>query len=234
MIRVSRQSILSDRADKARFVKDTFPFLVAVTLVAAAIIVPYSIASISLLGNGGDTLKRSRIDNIKDKATATVVSYGDSNTSPVRVHTKSPSSTDADKSASSTPVPPPSGMPSEELVAEPALMLTPDKRAGATASHGAAQGLSTVETAPSELSAPQEASAQPASIADAASAVQHAAAVTAPTLAIFDEERDHMFRDFKVRRNGHTKLDQGSAAQKLNRLELSRLLKARERRVERR
>jgi hypothetical protein len=142
-------------------------------------------------------------------------------------------------------------------------MLTPDRRASATASHGAAQGLSTVETAPSELSAPQEASAQPASIANAASAAQHAAGVTAPTLAIFGEERDQIFRDFKVRRNGHTNLDQGSAAervfgatstrgapplrhatshrqdpaeadhkiiQKLNRLELSRLLKARERR----
>jgi hypothetical protein len=76
-------------------------------------------------------------------------------------------------------------------------------------------------------------------------------------------QRDQIFRDFKVRRNGHTNLDQGSAAervfgatstrgapplrhatshrqdpaeadhkiiQKLNRLELSRLLKARERR----
>src|SRR6516164_2807960 len=120
MIRASRQSILSDRADKPRFIKDTLPFLVAVTLVAATIIVPYSISSISLLGNGGDTLKRSRIDNIKDKATGTAVSYGDSSTSPVRVHTKSPSSTDADNSASSTPVPPPSRMPSEEIVAEPA------------------------------------------------------------------------------------------------------------------
>ena len=263
MIRASRQSILSDRADKPRFIKDTLPFLAAVTLVAATIIVPYSIASISLLGNGGDTLKTSRIDNINYKAMGTVFSYGDSSTLPVPVQTKSPSSSDADNTASSTPVPPPSGMPSEEIVAEPALMLTPDRRASATASHGAAQGLSTVETAPSELSAPQEASAQPASIANAASAAQHAAGVTAPTLAIFGEERDQIFRDFKVRRNGHTNLDQGSATervfgatstrgapplrhatshrqdpaeadhkiiQKLNRLELSRLLKARERR----
>ena len=108
---------------------------------------------------------------------------------------------------------------------------------------------------------PQEVSAQPASIADSASAAQRAAAVTIP-LAISDEERDQMFRDFKIQRNGHTNLDQGTAAersfdatysrgapplrhatshrqdpeadhkiiQKLNRLELSRLLKARERR----
>ena len=133
MIRASRQSILSDRADKPRFIKDTLPFLVAVTLVAATIIVPYSIASISLLGNGGDTLKTSRIDNINYKAMGTVFSYGDSSTLPVPVQTKSPSSSDADNTASSTPVPPPSGMPSEEIVAEPALMLTPDRRASATA-----------------------------------------------------------------------------------------------------
>jgi len=95
--------------------------------------VPYSIASISLLGNGGDTLKTSRIDNINYKAMGTVFSYGDSSTLPVPVQTKSPSSSDADNTASSTPVPPPSGMPSEEIVAEPALMLTPDRRASATA-----------------------------------------------------------------------------------------------------
>jgi hypothetical protein len=111
---------LSDRADKPRFIKDTLPFLVAVTLVAATIIVPYSISSISLLGNGGNTLKRSRIDNIKYKAMGTVFSYGDSSTLPVPVQTKSPSSSDADNTASSTPVSPPSGMPSEEIVAEPA------------------------------------------------------------------------------------------------------------------
>ena len=386
MIRVSRHSILRDRADKPRFIKDTFPFLFAVTLVAAAIVVPYSIASISLLDNGGDTLKGSRIDDVKEKAIDTAVSYGDSSTSPVPVQTKSSSSSDADNTASSTPVPPPSGVRSEEIVAEPALMLTPDRKAGATAietshgstqgpstvqtapselsapqeriappvstadsasataietSHGSTQGRSTVETAPSELSAPQEGSAPPASItdaasataietshgstqgrstvetgppelsapkegsappasitdaasataietshgstrgrstdqtapaelsvpqevsaqpaptADAANAAQRAAAVTIP-LAISDEERDQMFRDFKIQRNGHTNLDQGTAAErsfdatysrgapplrhatahrqdaaeaehnitrKLNRLELSRLLK---------
>src|SRR6516162_6324117 len=258
MIRVSRHSILRDRADKPRFIKDTFPFLFAVTLVAAAIVVPYSIASISLLDNGGDTLKGSRIDDVKEKAIGTAVSYGESSTSPVPVQTKSSSSSDADNTASSTPVPPPSGVRSEEIVAEPALMLTPDRKAGATAietshgstqgpstvqtapselsapqeriappvstadsasataietSHGSTQGRSTVETAPPELSVPQEVSAQPASIADSASAAQRAAAVTIP-LAISDEERDQMFRDFKIQRNGHTNLDQGTAAER--------------------
>ena len=302
MIRVSRHSILRDRADKPRFIKDTFPFLFAVTLVAAAIVVPYSIASISLLDNGGDTLKGSRIDDVKEKAIDTAVSYGDSSTSPVPVQTKSSSSSDADNTASSTPVPPPSGVRSEEIVAEPALMLTPDRKAGATAietSHGSTQGPSTVQTAPSELSAPQEriappvstadsasataietshgstrdrstdqtapaelsvpqeVSAQPAPTADAANAAQRAAAVTIP-LAISDEERDQVFRNFKIQRNGHTNLDQDTATErgfdatysrgapplrhatshrqdaaeaehkttrKLNRLELSRLLK---------
>jgi hypothetical protein len=264
MIRASRQSILSDRADKPRFIKDTLPFLVAITLVAATIIVPYSIASISLLGSGGDTLKRSRIDSITDKAMGTVFSYGDTSTLPVSARTKSPSSSDADNTPSSTPVPPPSGMPSEEIVAEPTLMLTPDRKASTTAIEtGSTQGPSTVEAVPSGLSAPQEVSAQPASIADAASAAQHAAGITVPTRVISDEQRDQTFRDFKIQRNGHTNLDQGSAAervfgatstrgapplrhatshrqdpaeadhkiiQKLNRLELSRLLKARERR----
>jgi len=173
MIRVSRQSILRDRADKPRFIKDTFPFLVAVTLVSAAIVVPYSISSISLLDNGGDTLKGSRIDDVKEKAIGTAVSYGESSTSPVPVQTKSSSSSDADNTASSTPVPPPSGVRSEEIVAEPALMLTPDRKAGATAietSHGSTQGPSTVQTAPSELSAPQERIAPPVSTADSASA----------------------------------------------------------------
>ena len=260
-------------------------------------------ASISQLDASKATLKGSSIDNslLDDKVIGTVVSYPDSNASPVSTQTKSPSSSDADNTPSSTPVPPPSGMRSEEIVAEPALMLTPDRKASATAietgstqgpstvetapselsapqevraqpasiadaasataietSHGSTQGPSTVEAAPSELSAPQEVSAQPASIADAASAAQHAAGVTVPTRAISDEQRDQMFRDSEIQRNGHTNLDQGRAAervfgatssrgsaplphttshrkdaaeadhkitQKLNRLELSRLLK---------
>jgi len=338
-------SILSDRTDAARFAEGTSLFLFSVALVAVAIIVLFSMASISQLDASKATLKGSSIDNslLDDKVIGTVVSYPDSNASPVSTQTKSPSSSDADNTPSSTPVPPPSGMRSEEIVAEPALMLTPDRKASATAietgstqgpstvetapselsapqemraqpasiadaasakaietshgptqgpstvetapselsapqevraqpasiadaasakaietSHGSTQGPYTVETAPSELSAPQEVRAQPASIADAASAAQHAAGVTVPTRAISDEQRDQMFRDSEIQRNGHTNLDQGRAAervfgatssrgsaplphttshrkdaaeadhkitQKLNRLELSRLLK---------
>ena len=253
-------SILSDRR-RARFAEGTFPFLFSVALVAVAAIVLFSIASISQLDASKATLRGSSIDNslVDDKVIGTVVFSPDSNASPVSAQTKSPSSSDADNTPSSTPVPPSSGMRSEEIVTEPALMLTPDRKASATAIEtGSTQGPSTVERAPSELSAPQEVSAQPASIADAASAAQHAAGVTVPTLAISDEQRDQTFRAFEIQRNGHTNLDPGSAAergfgatstrgspplrhatshrqdaaeadhkvtQKLNRLELSSLLK---------
>jgi hypothetical protein len=340
-------SILSDRTDKARF--SAFLFLFSVAIVAVATIVVFSIASISQLDPSKATLKGSPIDNslLDDKVIGTVASYPDSNASPVSAQTKSPSSRDAGNTPSSTPIPPPSGMRSEEIVAESALMLAPDRKASAAAietsrgstqgpstvetaphqlstpqepsaqpasiadapsamkietSHGSTQGPSTVETAPPQpisaprevsaqpasiadapsataietslgstqgpttvgtappqLSAPQEPRAQPASIADAASDTQRATGVTVPTLAISDEQRNQMFRDFEIQRNGHTNLDQGSAAerffgatsnreaaplrlatphrqdaakadhnmtQKLNRLELSRLLKA--------
>jgi hypothetical protein len=342
-------SILSDRTDKASFAEGTFLFLFSVALVAVATIVPFSIAAISQLDASKATLRGSPIDNslLEDKVIGTVVSSPDSNASPVPAQTKSPSSTDADNTPSSTPVPPPSGMPGEEIVAEPALMLTPDRKAsaapieipdgsrwgpstvetappelgasqeviarpasiadaaGATAvetaqgstqgpsnvetvppelsasqgaraqpaisdaasatavetSDGSTQGPSTLETAPPELGASQEVRAQPASIDKTAGAAQHASRATMqtmPTQAISDERRNQMFRDFEIQRDGHTNLDQGSAAervfgatssrgspplrhatshrqdaaeadhkitQKLNRLELSRLLK---------
>lgn len=168
-------SIMSDRTDKARFAEGTFLFLFSVALVAVATIVLFSIGSISQLDTRKTTLKGSSIDNslLDDKVVGTVVSYPDSNASPVSPQTKSPSSSDADNTPSSTPVPPSSGMGSEEIVAEPALMPTPDRKTSATAietSHGSRQDPSTAGPAPPKLSAPQEASAQPASIADAASA----------------------------------------------------------------
>src|SRR5437868_4285583 len=51
--------------------------------------------------------------------------------------------------------------------------------------------------------------------ADAAGAAQHAAGVTVPTRAISDEQRDQMFRDSEIQRNGHTNLDQGRAAERV-------------------
>src|SRR6516225_6592209 len=168
-------SILSNRTDTARFTEGTFLFLFSVALVAVATIVLFSIASISQLDSSKATLKGSPIDNslLDDKVIGTVLSYPESNASPVSRQTKSSSSSDADNMSSATPVPPTPGMGSEGIVAEPALMPTPDRKATATAietSHDSTQGPSTVEPAPPQPSAPQEASAQPASIADAASA----------------------------------------------------------------
>jgi hypothetical protein len=330
-------SILRHRTDTARFAEGTFLFLFSVALVAVATILLFSIVSISQLDTSKATLQGSSIDNslLADKIIGTAASYPDSNASPVSARTKSPSSSNADNTPSSTPVPPPSGMRSEEIVAEPALMLTPDRKtsgstqgrstvgtvpsqlsgsqgmsaqpasiadaASATAietSLGSTQGPSietpppelsgsqgvsaqpasiadaasataietslgstqgpSIETPPPELSGSQGVSAQPASIAGAVSAAKSAAGVTLPTRVISDEQHDQWFRDFEIQRNGHTNLDQGSAAekvfgvtpsrgspllrhatshrqdaaeadhkitQKLNRLELSRLLK---------
>ena len=150
---LAKVSILSDRTEKARFAEGTVRFLSSVALVAVAVIVLFSIASISRLDTSEATLKGSSIDNslLDDKVIGTVVSYPDSNASPVSPQTKSPSASDADNTPSSTPYPPPSGMGSEEIVAEPALMPTPDRKPSATAietSHGSTQGPSTVETAP--------------------------------------------------------------------------------------
>jgi hypothetical protein len=288
-------SILRHRTDTARFAEGTFLFLFSVALVAVATILLFSIVSISQLDTSKATLQGSSIDNslLADKIIGTAASYPDSNASPVSARTKSPSSSNADNTPSSTPVPPASGMRSEEIVAEPALMLTPDRKtsgstqgpsietpppelsgsqgvsaqpasiadaASATAietSLGSTQGPS-IETPPPELSGSQGVSAQPASIAGAVSAAKSAAGVTLPTRVISDEQHDQWFRDFEIQRNGHTNLDQGSAAekvfgvtpsrgspllrhatshrqdaaeadhkitQKLNRLELSRLLK---------
>ena len=192
-------------------------FLVSVALVAAAIVVPYSVASISLLGTSEETLIGSRIDNgpLDDKVVGTAVSHSDSNTSPVPLETKSPSSSDADNMPSSTPVPPPSDTPGEEAVAEPPLKLTPDRVVSAAAietSHGSAPRPSTDETRPPELTGSQEVIAQPLSTADEASTAQHASGATMPTLGTSDEQRDQMSQDFGIQRNHHANLDEGSAA----------------------
>jgi hypothetical protein len=162
------------RIGKPRFAEGMFLYLVSVALVAAATIVLFSVASISLLDTSKETLTRSRLDNrpIEDKFIGTVVSSTDSNAAPVPVQTKSPSSSEADILPSSTPVPLPSGMPREETVAEPALNLPPNGEASTAAvetPHGSTRGPSTDETPPPELSGSQEVIAQPLSTADEAS-----------------------------------------------------------------
>ena len=123
-----------------------------------------------------------------------------------------------------------------------------DDAAGATAvetSHGSTQGPSTVETAPPELSASQEVRAQLAPIDDAAGATQHASGATMPTLAISDERHNQMFQDFEIQGYGSTatlgpkppirhapsrgrggvQADSDNVANKLNKAELSSLVR---------
>jgi hypothetical protein len=162
------------RIGKPRLAEGMLLFLVSVALVAAATIVLFSLASISLLDTSKETLTRSRLDSpIEDKFIGTVVSYTDSNAAPVPVQTKSPSPSEANNLPSSTQVPLPSGMPREETVAEPALNLPPDgepSTAAVETPHGSTRGPSTDETPPPELNGSQEVIAQPLSTADEASA----------------------------------------------------------------
>ena len=129
--RLSPLNILSDRTDKTRFADGTtFLFLFSVALVAVVTIVLFSIASISQLDDSRATLRGSPIDDnnlLEDKVIGTVVSHPDSNGSPVPAQTKYPGSSDADNTPPSTPVQQSAGMPGEEIVAEPALMLTPNR-----------------------------------------------------------------------------------------------------------
>ena len=124
-------SILSDRTDKARLADASILFLVSVALVAAVNIVLFSVASVSLLRAGEETLTlfRSHSSHLEDKVIGAMVSHMDSCASPVPAQTKSPSASNADNVSSSTPVSPSSG----ETFAAPALKPTPDREVSATA-----------------------------------------------------------------------------------------------------
>ena len=205
------------RIGKPRLAEGMLLFLVSVALVAAATIVLFSLASISLLDTSKETLTMSRLDNspIENKFIGTVVSCTHSNAAPVPVQTKSPSPSEANNLPSSTPVPLTFGMPREETVAEPALNLPPDgepSTAAVETPHGSTRGPSTDETPPPELNGSQEVVAQPLSTADEASTAQHASGATMPTLGTSDEQRDQMFQDFEIQRNHHANLDEGSVA----------------------
>jgi len=81
-------SILSTRIGNGRTAEGMRPCLVSVVFVAAATIVLFSLASVSLLGTGKETL----MDNgpIGEKVTGTVVPYTGSDATPVALQTKSP------------------------------------------------------------------------------------------------------------------------------------------------
>jgi hypothetical protein len=155
-------------------------YLASVGLVAAAIIVLFSVASFSLLGTSKETLTGSRIDNnpIEDVSINTVVLHG-SNTAPVPVPTKLPSSSEANNLPSATLVPPPSGISGEQTSVEPALNPLPHGETSARAvetPHGSTVGPSTDEAPPPEPSGSQQMTAQPLSI----TAETGAAAVEVP------------------------------------------------------
>ena len=210
-------SILNHRIDNARLTEGVLLYLASVGLVAAAIIVLFSVASFSLLGTSKETLRGSRIDNnpIKDVSIGTVVLYPDSNAAPVSVQTKSPSSSEANNLPSSTLVPPPSGMSGEGTTVEPAFKPLPHGETSATAvetPHGSTRGPSTDETPPPEPSGSQQVIAQPQSIADEASAAQHAPGATMPWVATSDGEPDQTSQNFEIQSNHHANLDEGSVA----------------------
>jgi hypothetical protein len=160
---------LSDRIDNPRLREGVLLYLASVGLVAAAIIVLFSIASFSLLGTTKETLTGSRIDNnpIEDVSIDTAVFYG-GNITPVPVPTKLPSSSEATNLPSSTLVPPPSGMSGERTTVEPALKPLPHGETSAMAvetAHGSTKGPLTDEASPPEPIGSQQVIAQPLSIA---------------------------------------------------------------------
>ena len=174
-------SILSDRIDNARLTGGVLVYLGSVGLVAAAIIVLYSVASFSLLGTSKETLTGSRIGNNpnEDVSIGTAVFYPGSNTAPGPVQTKLPRSSEANNSPPATLVPPPSGMSGEGTTVEPALKPLPHGETSAIAvetPHGSTRGPPTEETSPPEPSGSQQVIAQPLSIA----AENSTAAIEAP------------------------------------------------------
>jgi cytoskeletal protein RodZ len=207
---------LSDRIDNPRLREGVLLYLASVGLVAAAIIVLFSIASFSLLGTTKETLTGSRIDNnpIEDVSIDTAVFYS-GNITPVPVPTKLPSSSEATNLPSATLVPPPSGMSGERTTVEPALKPLPHGETSAMAvetPHGSTRGPPTEEASPPEPSGSQQVIAEPLSIADEASATQHASGATMPSVATSDGEPDQKSQNFEIQRDHQANLEEGSAA----------------------
>ena len=209
--------ILSDRIDNARLTEGVLVYLASVGLVAAAIIVLFSVASFSLLGTSKETLTGSRIGNNpnEDVSIGTAVFYPDSNTAPVPVQTKLPSSSEANNLPPATLVPPPSGMSGEGTTVEPALKPLPHGETSAMAvetPHGSTRGPPTEEASLPEPSGSQQVIAEPLSIAAEASAAQHASGATMPWVATSDGEPDEKSQNFEIQRDHQANLEEGSAA----------------------
>src|SRR5262249_37436104 len=172
-------SILSDQTDKARLADASILFLVSVALVAAVNIVLFSVASISLLRAGKETLTlfRSHNSHLEAKVIGSIVSHMDSDASPVLALTKSPSASNVGNMSSSTTVPPSSGILIKEILAVPPPTPIPDREATATAvrpSNGSTRAQSPGPTPPPPPSTSQRQGGPPTSIAHATNPAQDA------------------------------------------------------------
>jgi hypothetical protein len=210
-------AILSDRIDNARLREGVLVYLALVGLVAAAIIVIFSVASFSLLGTSKETLTGSRIGSNpnEDVSIGTAVFYPGSNTAPVPVQTKLPSSSEPNNLPPATLVPPPSVMSGEGTTVEPALKPLPHRETSAMAvetPHGSTRGPPTEEASPPESSGSQQVISQPLSIADEARAAQHASGATMPRVATSDGEPGQKSQNFETQRDHESNLEEGSAA----------------------
>jgi len=222
-------SILSDRTDNARLADASILFLVSVALVAAVNIVLFGVASISLLRAGKETLTlfRSHNSHLEDKVIGAIVSRMDSDASPVPAQTKSSSASNVDNMSSSTPVPPSSGMLTEETLAAPALKPTPDREATATAvgsSNGSTRAPSTHETPLPALSPSHEVRASPASIADATNPAQDAQIRESAEFYGYSAGPEPKPPVPHAAPHGRGAVKADNIANKLNRAELSRLM----------
>ena len=138
-----------------------------------------------------------------------------SNTAPVPVQTKLPSSSEANNLPPATLVPPPSGMSGEGTTVEPALKPLPHGETSAMAvetPHGSTRGPPTEEASPPEPSGSQQVIAEPLSIAAEASAAQHASGATMSWVATSDGEPDQKSQNFEIQRDHQANLEEGSAA----------------------
>jgi len=219
-------SILSDRTDNARLADASILFLVSVALVAAVNIVLFGVASISLLRAGKETLTlfRSHDSHLEDKVIGAIVSRMDSDASPVPAQTKSPSASNVDNMSSSTPVPPSSGMLTEETLAAPALKPTPDREATATAVGSSNGSPSTRETLAPWLSPSQGVGASPASIADATNPAQDAQIRESTGFYGYSAGPEPKPPVPHAAPHGRGAVKADNIANKLNRAELSRLM----------
>jgi hypothetical protein len=192
-------STLSDRTHKPRLAEGVLLYLASVALVAAAIIVLFSVSVTSLLDPNKETFTGARarieITSTANKSIGTASFYKGDSTAPVPAQTKS--SSEASNMPPSTSVPLPFGMTRVETEAEPAPQPTPDREANVTAveaSHGRSHEVIT----------------QPLPIADEASAVPHDLGTMA-LLATFDLQLIQILQNFEIQRDDYANLAQDGA-----------------------